>query len=193
VVGEAADGETAVALAARLRPQVVLLDSGLPGLGSVEVTGQLSAEVRPAVLLLAADEEDDRVFPALRAGAGGVLVKDAQSGELVRAVELVARGDALVSATLIRRLIDELFAWPEPRCPSVRLVGELTAREREVVRLVALGLSNREIAERLVVSSSTSKTYVSRAMVKIQARDRAQLAVFGHEAGLAAPAVLRVA
>jgi DNA-binding NarL/FixJ family response regulator len=123
----------------------------------------------------------------LRAGARGMLLKDTDPAELVRAIELLARGDALLSPSLTRRLIAELASVPDPQLPSSELLDELTPREREVVALVALGLSNAEISERLVISPATSKTHVSRAMLKLGAHDRAQLVVFAFHAGLAVP------
>jgi DNA-binding NarL/FixJ family response regulator len=189
VVGEAATGEEAVAKARRLRPDVVLLDATLPGLDCVEATGRILADPGIAVMLLTATELDERIFATLRAGARGLLLKDTDPAELVRAIELLARGDALLSPSLTRRLIAELASVPDPQLPSSELLDELTPREREVVGLVALGLSNADIAERLVISPATSKTHVSRAMLKLGAHDRAQLVVFAFHAGLAvAPA-----
>jgi DNA-binding NarL/FixJ family response regulator len=185
VVGEAADGEEAVALALRLRPDVVLIDGSLPGLDCVEATRRTLSETGAAVMLLTGSEADERMFDALRAGASGLMLKDTEATELVRAVELLARGEALLSPPIARRLIAELAARPEPQVPESDLLDELTAREREVVALVALGLNNDEIAARIVVTPATAKTHVSRAMVKLHARDRAQLVVFAYEAGLA--------
>ena len=187
IVGEASTGEEAVALARSLRPDVVLIDATLPGLDCVEATGRILADPGIAVMLLTADELDERIFATLRAGARGLLLKDTEPAELVRAIELLARGDALLSPSLTRRLIAELASFPDPQLPSSGLLDELTPREREVVGLVALGLSNADIAERLVISPSTSKTHVSRAMLKLGAHDRAQLVVFAFHAGLAAP------
>jgi DNA-binding NarL/FixJ family response regulator len=187
VVGEAATGEEAVEQARRLRPDVVLLDATLPGLNSVEATGQMLADPGIAVMLLIATEQDERIFATLRAGARGLLVKDTEPAELVRAIELLAHGDALLSPSLTRRLIAELASVPDPQLPSSELLDELTPREREVVALVALGLSNPDIAERLVISPATSKTHVSRAMLKLGAHDRAQLVAFAFHAGLAVP------
>jgi DNA-binding NarL/FixJ family response regulator len=187
VVGEASSGEEAVAAASRLRPDVVLLDATLPGLNSVEATSRILATPGIAVMLLTASEQDERIFAALRAGARGLLVKDTEPAELVRAIELLARGDALLSPSLTRRLIAELASLPDPQLPRSELLEELTPREREVVGLVGLGLSNPDIAERLVISPATSKTHVSRAMLKLGAHDRAQLVVFAFHAGLAVP------
>jgi len=187
VVCEAATGEEAVALTHRTRPDVVLMDEMLPGLDSVEATGRMLAGTDAAVILLTACEGDDRIFAALRAGASGLLLKDTEPAELLRAVEAVARGEAVLPPRLTRRLIAELALRPERLCPSVELLDELTAREREVVALVGNGLDNDEIAERLVVTPGTAKTHVSRAMVKLHARDRAKLVVFAYETGLVRP------
>jgi DNA-binding NarL/FixJ family response regulator len=187
VVGEAATGEEAVVLTHRIRPDVVMIDAGLPGLDSVEATGRMFSQSGVAVMLLVASDGDERVLAALRAGASGLLLKDTEPAELVQAVEALARGDALLSPALTRRLIAELASRPEPECPSPELLAELTAREREVVTLVGHGLGNDEIAERLVVSPATAKTHVSRAMVKLHAHDRAKLVVFAYEAGLVMP------
>jgi DNA-binding NarL/FixJ family response regulator len=187
VVGEAATGEEAVAEARRLRPDVVLLDAMLPGLDCVEATGRILAEPGIEVMLLTGTEQDRRMFATLRAGARGLLLKDTEPAELVRAVELLARGDALLSPSLTRRLIAELASAPDPQLPSAELLDELTPREREVVALVALGLTNPDIAERLVISPATSKTHVSRAMLKLGAHDRGQLVAFAFNTGLAVP------
>jgi DNA-binding NarL/FixJ family response regulator len=187
VVGEAATGEEAVAEARRLRPDVVLLDAMLPGLNCVEATGRILGDPGIAVMLLTGTEEDERMFATLRAGARGLLLKDAEPAEFVRAIELLARGDALLSPSLTRRLIAELASVPDPQLPNSDLLDELTPREREVVALAALGLTNPDIAERLVISPATSKTHVSRAMLKLGAHDRGQLVAFAFHAGLAVP------
>jgi DNA-binding NarL/FixJ family response regulator len=187
VVGEAATGEEAVAEARRLGPDGVLINAMLPGLSCVEATALMLAESGAHVMLLTASESDERIFAALRAGASGLLLKDTEPTELVREADALARGEALLAPRIARRLIAELASRPQPECPSPELLDELTAREREVLALVALGLSNDEIAERLVVSRATAKTHVSRAMVKLHARDRAKLVVFAYEAGLVAP------
>jgi DNA-binding NarL/FixJ family response regulator len=187
VVGEAGTGEEAVALARRVRPDVVMIDARLPGLDCVETTRRVFSESRLAVILLTSSDRDERMFAALRAGASGVLLKDTEPAELVRAVEALARGEALLSPSLARRLIAELVSRPEPAHPTSERLDELTAREREVVTLVAHGFGNDEIAERLVVTPATAKTHVSRAMVKLHAHDRAKLVVFAYEVGLVVP------
>jgi DNA-binding NarL/FixJ family response regulator len=143
--------------------------------------------------VLAATEADDRIFAALRAGAIGLVLKDAEQAELVRAVRALVHGNALLSPSLTRRLIAEFAARPEPDFPDVDLLDELTAREREVVGLVGLGLVNDEIAERLVVTTATVKTHVGRAMMKLDARTRAQLVGFAYESGLVMPRAAAVA
>lgn len=192
VVGEAASGDDAVALARRLGPDVVLMDVSLPGLDAVETTRQLLDNPGVPVMLLTTSETDERIFDALRAGASGLVLKDTDPGELARAVAVLAGGGALLSPRLTRRLIADFASRPEPGRPDEALVQGLTTREREVVALVALGLSNDEIAEQLVVSPATARTHVSRAMIKLHARDRAQLVVFAYESGLVAhPATQR--
>ena len=186
VVGEAADGDEAIVLAQRLGPDVVLMDATLPDL-DVEAIRQISAFAGVRVMMLTAAESDERVFQSLRAGVTAFLVQDTEPAELVRAVRLVARGESLLSPSLTRRLIVELISRPEVPQPSADELEELTKREREVMALVALGLNNDEIAEQLVVSPATAKTHVSRAMVKLHARDRAQLVVFAYQSGLVRP------
>jgi DNA-binding NarL/FixJ family response regulator len=166
-----------------------MIDATVPGLDSVEATRQIRAEPRVAVMLLIASDRDDRILGALRAGANGLLLAGAEPAELVRAVELLARGDVLLAPRLTRLLISELATRPVPDCPDADLVCELTAREREVVALVGYGLDNGEIAERLVVSPATAKSHVSHAMLKVGATDRAKLVVFAYEAGLVVPRV----
>ena len=138
-------------------------------------------------MLLTASEGDERIFGALRAGASGLVLKDAEPADLVRAIGALARGDVAVSPALVRRLVTELVSRPQRGTPTEGLLDELTAREREVMVLVGLGLSNEEIAERLVVTRATARTHVSRAMVKLRARDRAQLVVFAYDSGLVLP------
>jgi DNA-binding NarL/FixJ family response regulator len=190
VIGEATTGEEAVALADRLQPDVVVIDATVPGLDCVEATRRIRAESSAAVMLVIADDDDGRVLAGLRAGAAGLLLKDSEPPELVHAVQLLARGQALLAPSLTRRLIDELASRPVPDCPDPDMVEELTAREREVVALVGLGLDNAQIAQRLVVSPATAKSHVSHAMLKVGAPDRAKLVVFAYEAGLVAPRFL---
>jgi DNA-binding NarL/FixJ family response regulator len=191
VVGEASDGDHAVRLARRERPDVVLMDIRMPGLDGLAATRQITTDPALAgvrVVVLTTFELDEYVAEALRAGATGFLLKSTDPAELVRAVRVVAAGDALLSPSITRRVIEQFAtrgAGPPPR-----QLAELTDREREVVTLVGTGLSNDEIAARLVVSPATAKTHVSRAMIKLGARDRAQLVVFAYEAGLVRPSWL---
>lgn len=189
VVAEAGDGEQALDVARTLHPDVVLMDIRMPGTDGIEATRRIAAdgtlaEVR--VLILTTFELDEYVFQGLRAGASGFLVKDTEPVELLHAVRVVARGDSLLSPGVTRRLIAEFVARPTPQ-PAPPALDVLTVREREVMALVAAGLSNDEIAGRMVVSPATAKTHVSRAMVKLGARDRAQLVVFAYESGLVRP------
>lgn len=185
VVGEAATGAEAIAQAGRLRPDVVLMDAGLPGHDQADAIERMVARSGAAVMLLAGSEPDDRIVAALRAGASGMLLKDIEPAELISGIAIVARGDALLSPPIVRLLIVELVAQPVCRRPEHGSLAELTAREREVTALVAQGLTNPEIAERLVITPTTVKTHVGRAMVKLGARDRAQLVAFAYEVGLA--------
>jgi DNA-binding NarL/FixJ family response regulator len=190
VVGEAGDGEEAVAVVERERPDVMLIDIGLPGIDGLEVTRRILdtpalADVR--VVILSTSESDEHLFGALRAGASGFLAKDIEASDLVETVRAVARGEALLSRGVTRRLIAEIASHPDPYRPSPEELEELTAREREVMALVARGLSNDEIAERLVISVATAKTHVSRALRKVDARDRAQLVALAYETGLVYP------
>jgi DNA-binding NarL/FixJ family response regulator len=187
VAGEAGTGEEAVAAARRISPDVVLLDEDMPGPDCVEVTRRMVSEAKVAVMVLTSSEGDDRMFAALRAGASGLLLKDAEPAELVRAVDALAKGGGVLSPGLTRWVIAELASRPAPAYHSSELLEELSVREREVVALVGLGLSNREIAERLVISPATAKTHVSRAMVKLRVGARAQLVVLAYEAGLVVP------
>jgi DNA-binding NarL/FixJ family response regulator len=189
VVGEAADGEDAVALARAHAPDVVLMDIRMPGLDGLAATRRITDDVRlegVRVVILTTFELDEYVYEALRAGASGFLVKDTEPAELLRGVRVVAGGDALLSPSVTRRLIEEFAARAKEPRPA-RELEALTDREREVVALVADGLSNAEIGERLVVSPATAKTHVSRAMGKLGARDRAQLVVTAYESGLVRP------
>jgi len=189
VVGEAGDGSEAVALATRLRPDVILMDIRMPVLDGLAATRQIVRDERldtVRIVILTTFELDEYVFEAIRAGAAGFLVKDTNPGDLIEAVRVVAGGDALLSPSVTRRLIGE-FAARAKEPPSSDALAELTDREREVMALAAAGLSNEQIAERLVVSVATAKTHVSRAMVKLGARDRAQLVVLAYETGLVRP------
>ncbi len=193
VVGEAMDGAEAVRLAARHRPDVVLMDIRMPGLDGLAATRKIVADPALAgvrIVILTTFDLDEYVFEALRVGAAGFLVKDTEPVELLRGIRAVAAGDALLSPGVTRRLIEQFAAQaPAPHPPLA--LSSLTEREREVMALVGAGLSNDEIAERLVVSPATAKTHVSRAMIKLGARDRAQLVVFAYEAGLVRPGWLR--
>ncbi|WP_433217177.1 response regulator [Microtetraspora malaysiensis] len=189
VVGEAADGGEAVAMAADLLPDVVMMDVRMPVLDGIEATRRIAGDPRLAtvrVVILTMFELDEYVFRGLRAGAGGFLVKDSDPAQLLQAVRVVAAGDALLSPGVTRRLIAE-YAGRVVDAPATPDLDVLTEREREVVALVAAGLSNQEIAERMVVSPATAKTHVSRAMTKLSARDRAQLVVFAFDSGLVQP------
>ncbi|HYF65564.1 MAG TPA: response regulator transcription factor [Herpetosiphonaceae bacterium] len=189
VVGEAADGDDAVRQAARLLPDVVLMDIRMPGCDGLEATRRIAADERLArvrVIILTTFDLDEYIFEAIRVGASGFLVKDTEPVELIRGIQAVARGDALLSPGVTRRLIAEFAALTRKSVLAPDL-DALTEREREVMALVAAGLSNEEIAERLIVSPATAKTHVSRAMIKLGARDRAQLVVFAYESGLVRP------
>jgi DNA-binding NarL/FixJ family response regulator len=191
VVGEADDGDAAVALARRERPDIVLMDIRMPGMDGLAATRAIVGDERLAdvrIVILTTFELDEYVFEAIRSGASGFLVKDTEPVELLRAIRAVAAGDALLSPGVTRRLIGEFATRTrEPRGTVDRTLDSLTEREREVMALVAEGLSNDEIAERLYVSPMTAKTHVSRAMTKLGARDRAQLVVFAYESGLVRP------
>ena len=203
VVGEAADGAQAVDVARASLPDVVLMDVRMPVLDGIAATRQISAD--PAldavrVLMLTTFELDEYVFEALRAGASGFLLKDVEPVELLRALELIAAGEGLLAPSVTRRLIAQFAALAPPpgdpagsaadgaaALPAAERLEALTDREREVVALVGAGLTNHELAERLVISPATAKTHVSRAMGKLDARDRAQLVVLAYESGLVTP------
>ncbi|MGN8050950.1 response regulator [Curtobacterium sp. 22159] len=189
VVGEAGDGATAVDVARRERPHVVLMDIRMPGVDGLEATQQISADPELAgvhVVILTTFEEDDYVFEAIRGGAAGFLVKDTEPAELLRAVRTVVAGESLLSPRATRSLIEAYATHAKPASLAPEL-DVLTDRERQVMQLVAIGLTNTEIAERLFISPMTTKTHVSRAMIKLGARDRAQLVVFAYETGLVTP------
>jgi DNA-binding NarL/FixJ family response regulator len=189
VVGEAVDGEAAIRLAAELTPDIVLMDIRMPGVDGLSATRRIAEDERSAkvrVVILTTFGLDEYVFEAIRAGASGFLVKDTEPEELVQAVRVVSGGEALLSPGVTKKLIAE-FAARAKEPTTVDGLDELTDREREVLALVAEGLSNKEIGDRLVVSPATAKTHVSRAMGKLHARDRAQLVVIAYESGLTRP------
>ncbi|MFY1573498.1 response regulator [Verrucosispora sp. WMMD703] len=189
VVAEAGDGAQAVRLTRQTVPDVVLMDIRMPGVDGLAATRQITADPELSgvrIVVLTTFELDEYVGEALRAGAAGFLVKNTQPAELIQGVRVVAAGDGLLSPSVTRRVIEQ-FAAGTATPVAPRRLAELTEREREVVALVGTGLSNDEIAARLVVSPATAKTHVSRAMVKLGARDRAQLVVFAYEAGLVRP------
>ncbi|GAA3438803.1 response regulator [Kutzneria kofuensis] len=188
VVGEAANGREAVELVATLRPDVVLMDVRMPELDGIEATRLITAMPAAAdtkVLILTTYDLDEYVYAALRVGASGFVLKDTPPADLVAAVRVVAAGEALLAPTVTRRLIRAFVSVPEP-VPAA--LDGITAREREILLLVARGLSNAEIAERLHVGVTTTKTHVSRLLMKLGARDRAQLVIAAYESGLVRPA-----
>jgi DNA-binding NarL/FixJ family response regulator len=188
VVGEAVNGQEAIARVAELRPDVILMDVRMPVMDGLQATRQIATgDGSPRVLVLTTFDLDDYVYEALRAGASGFLLKDASAGELAEAVRVVASGDALLSPGVTRRLIAEFARLGAPRAATRKNVEDLTERETEVLALVARGLSNTEIAGHLVVAEQTIKTHVSRILMKLALRDRAQLVVFAYECGLVRP------
>ena len=190
VTAEAANGEDAVAEACKSHPDVVLMDVQLPGLDGLEATRQILANPEldgVKVLILTGCKQDESLFGALRSGASGFLAKDTEAADLVRAIRVVARGDAQLSPSVTRRLIEVFACQPDPQRPVPEQLEELTAREREVMTLVAMGLTNDEIAERLVVSPATAKTHVSRTMIKLNAHDRAKLVALAYQTGFVRP------
>ncbi|MCP2336549.1 response regulator [Actinomadura rupiterrae] len=189
VVGEAGDGAQAIERVRELRPDVVLMDIRMPGMDGLEAARTISADARldgVRVVILTTFDLDEYVYGALRAGASGFLLKDTEPEELIQAVRVVHRGDALITPRITRRLIGEFAGRVRAPDPGPRLAA-LTDREREVLRLAAAGLSNDEIAAHLVLSPTTSKTHISRIMTKLGARDRAQLVVLAYESGLVSP------
>ena len=190
-VGEAGDGRSAVDLARLLRPDVMLMDVRMPGLDGIEATRRITSDPATAavrIVVLTTFDLDDYVYGALRAGASGFLLKDAPPEQVFEAVRVVASGEALLDPAVTRRLIVEFAQRPQPPQPrAVPALRLLTDREREVLELVGQGMSNLEIAQRLVVSPATAKTHVTRILSKLQARDRAQLVVLAYESGLVRP------
>jgi DNA-binding NarL/FixJ family response regulator len=192
VIGEAADGQQAIDETVRLQPDVVLMDIRMPNLDGLAATTAISAHpdlTTVRILILTTFDEDSYVFQALRAGAAGFLAKDADTEDLLRAVRVVAAGQALLTPAATRALIEAYVARPEPSIPpsANAVLTELTDREREVLALVGTGRSNEEIAAQLVLSPATARTHVSRIMTKLRARDRAQLVVAAYESGLVQP------
>jgi DNA-binding NarL/FixJ family response regulator len=194
VVGEATNGAEAVALAASARPDVILMDVRMPVMDGLEATRRITADATLAttrVVILTTFDLDEYVHEALRAGASGFLLKDAIPTDLLNAVRVVADGDALIAPKITRRLIEEFARRPEPGVAhaAAAVLARITEREREVLELVAKGNSNAEIAEHLYVSHATIKTHVSRLLMKLDARDRAQLVMVAYETGVALPGV----
>lgn len=187
LVGEAGDGRTALALLRRVRPDVALLDIRMPELDGLELLKAIVVDPALAgtrVVIVTTFALDEYLFESLRAGASGFVVKDTDPAELLHAIRVVSAGESLLSPTMTRRLIGAFAARPAVHAPDL---SELTAREREITMLAGHGLSNGEIAVRLVISPATARTHVSRAMIKLGARDRAQLVVLAHQAGLVTP------
>jgi DNA-binding NarL/FixJ family response regulator len=190
VVGEAQDGEEAVAVARRARPDVIVMDVRMPRLDGVAATRRVVEEVEPPprVLVVTTFDEDEPVYEALRAGAAGFLLKNAPPEQLVDAVRAVAAGDGLLSPEVTRRVIEEFARRsPPPATPAAEALGELTERELEVLRLMARGLSNSEIADRLVITPGTAKTHVGRILMKLGLGNRVQAVVLAYECGLVRP------
>jgi DNA-binding NarL/FixJ family response regulator len=192
IIGEAATGREAVERARQLAPDVVLMDIRMPDLDGIGATRELVSDASAArVLILTTFEQDDYVFGALRAGASGFLLKRTRPEELIAAVHTIAAGDSLLSPSVTRRVIDRMAQQPTPEFSDRAKFDELTPREREVLELIARGLSNREIAAALVVEESTVKTHVKRILMKLALRDRVQAVIFAYEAGVNRPASLR--
>jgi DNA-binding NarL/FixJ family response regulator len=188
VVGEASDGREALEVVAATHPDVVLMDIRMPEMDGLAATREIAKSPEgPRVIILTTFDIDEYVFEALRAGASGFLLKDIEPNELLQAVRVVAAGDALLAPSVTRRLIEEFASRPDPHRMPPAALDTLTEREREVMALVAQGLSNAEIAEVLFISPATAKTHVSRVMMKLGARDRAQLVVAAYETGLVSP------
>jgi DNA-binding NarL/FixJ family response regulator len=188
VVGEAGDGGEAVDATLRTRPDVVLMDIRMPRMDGIESTRRIRAQARaPRVLVLTTYDLDEYVFDALKAGASGFLLKDAPADQLIAGIRVIAAGDALLAPTVTRRLVEEFARRPLPPPDGPAELAELTGREREILTLVARGLTNAEIAERLVVGESTVKTHVGNVFTKLALRDRVQAVVLAYETGLVRP------
>ncbi|MEN8115108.1 MAG: response regulator transcription factor [Actinomycetota bacterium] len=189
VVGEAANGREAIEIASRQRPDVILMDVRMPVMDGIEATRRIqssSLDPMPRILILTTFDLDEYVYAALRAGASGFLLKDAPPDDLVHAIRVVARGEALLAPTVTRRLIEEFAAQPEPSAVPAGM-DDLTERELEVLRSLATGQSNAEIAESLFVSEATVKTHISHILTKLDLRDRVQAVVVAYESGLVRP------
>jgi len=185
VIGEAADGAEAVAVVRKTAPDVVLMDIRMPVMDGIAATRLIAADgAMPRVLILTTFDLDEYVFAALRAGASGFMLKDRPPEELLDAIRVIAAGEALLAPNITRRMIEHFIRQPDPLGTPPEVLAELTAREREVLALIGTGLSNTEIAGRLVVSVPTAKTHVSRILAKLGARDRAQLVVIAYQSGL---------
>ena len=192
VLGIASDGDEAVRVCRELRPDVVLMDVRMPSLDGIEATRQLAGPDGPGprVLILTTFDLDDYVFDALRAGASGFLLKSTQPADLIAAIKVVAAGDALLAPSVTRRLVAEFVRRPAPPAPASQApaaMAAITAREREVLALIATGMSNTEIADRLAISAATTKTHVSHLLAKLNARDRVHLVILAYQAGLGPP------
>ena len=189
VVGDAANGRLGVELCQRTRPDVVLMDIRMPVLDGIEATKLIAADERceTKVLVLTTFDLDEYVYGAMRAGASGYLLKDTPAQELVAAVRVIAAGDALLSPSVTKRLIQEFASQPEPESISASLPADLTERERQALELLAHGLSNREIATAMFIGEATAKTHVSRLLTKLGVRDRVQAVVLAYETGLVKP------
>jgi RNA polymerase sigma factor (sigma-70 family) len=185
IIGQAATGREAVERTRRLAPDVVLMDVRMPDLDGIAATGELTrADPRAKILILTIFEQEDYVFGALRAGASGFLLKRTRPEELIAAVHTIARGDSLLSPSVTRRVIDRMAQQPTPELTDQAKLDTLTPRERDVLQLVARGLSNREIATELVVEESTIRSHMKRILMKLQLRDRVQVVIYAYETGL---------
>jgi DNA-binding NarL/FixJ family response regulator len=189
VVGQASTGPEAVERARRLNPDIVLMDVRMPDVDGIEATRRLMrAAPRTRVVILTTFEQDDYIFGALRAGASGFLLKRTRPEELIDAVHTVAAGDSLLSPSVTRRVVERMSQQPTPDLSNQAKLDELTAREREVLKLVASGLSNREIGDRLVVEEATVRSHIRRILMKLGLRDRVQIVIFAYETGINRPA-----